>query len=410
MGQLPAIGGGTTTCDVDDMKVTLGGPGSETIISVAVTPESGEAADVETYMITVYRERRNLETVNTLLQFRIIDANPSGDTYTGGIAPDGTVDHDDNTDTDERNYWDVLDSDDADRDVGYRVRSVIVSASPTDSAGGAVARITAPPDKDSTTAAHEIDLTAGAETTITVEVMAEDPAAPTRTYTARVYRQGLTLDDDAMLSSLMLSGVDLMYMDDNDMEMAGFMSDVMEYTADAPYSTMQTTVTAMANHIGAQSSIMVGTLDNATPRAFTAVDDANSEMDGHQVDLTTGDNEIVVQVMSEDGAETEHYIVTVTRAAAASDNAKLKSLKLMHGGEEVSLLTAKYWWNTLDCPQMKAVVGSGDMEGDMATYCVMYDDLSDAGKMKVDSVFAMSVEDAWNMIGCDADEAGGQDG
>ena len=274
-----ACDGSATTCDVDGMKVTLGGPGSETIISVAVTPESGETDDVETYMITVYRERRNLETINTLSAFTIKDVNPS-------VAADANGEAEACGDETTRTVCNLLTE--PNPDVGYRVRTVRVIATPMDTAGGAVARITSPPDKDMTTAAHEIDLTAGAETTITVEVMAEDPNAPTRTYTANVYRQGLTLDDDATLSSLMLSGVDLMYMDDNDMEMTGFMSDVMEYTADAPYSTMQTTVTAMATHIGAQSSIMVGTLDNATPRVFTVGSDANSEMDGDQVDLTIG--------------------------------------------------------------------------------------------------------------------------
>ena len=139
--------------------------------------------------------------------------------------------------------------------MGYRVRTVVVTATPMDSAGGAVATITAPPDKDPTTADHEIDLTAGAETVITVVVQAEDPAAPTQTYTASVYRQNLTRSDDATLSSLMLSGVTLMYKDDDDMDMSGFMSDVMDYTGNA--GSEEITVTAMASHLGAQSGITV---------------------------------------------------------------------------------------------------------------------------------------------------------
>ena len=308
---------GSATCDVEVMEVTLGGPGSETIISVAVTPENGAAADVETYMITVYRERRNLETINTLTEFRIIDANPSGDTYTDGIAPNGTVDHDNDVNTDARNYWDVLESDDADRDVGYRVRTVIVSANPSDTAGGAVARITAPPDKDPTTAAHEIELMAGAETMITVVVMAEDPAAPPRTYTASVYRQNLSPSDDATLSSLMLSGVVLT---------PEFASGMMEYEATALHSEEETTITAIATHLGAQSSVIFGTLLGTT---FTEGTDADIDMDGWQVSLTAGQEvAIAVEVTPEDGTTTEYYTIKVTRAAELGIDASLSSLTL----------------------------------------------------------------------------------
>ena len=390
-GTTACVGGGTTTCDVDGMKVTLGGPGSETIISVAVTPEAGpgtDSANVETYMITVYRERRNLETVNTLSAFTIKDVNPS-------VTADANGEAEACGNETARVACNFLTQ--PDPDVGYRVRTVRVIATPSDNAGGAVAMITSPPDKDMTTAAHEIDLAAGAETMITVVVMAEDPSAPTRTYTAKVYRQGLTLDDDATLSSLMLSDAPLMYMDDNDMEMAGFMSDVMEYTADAPYSAMETTVTAMATHIGAQSSIMVGTLDNATPRVFTVGSDANSDMDGHQVTLTAGDNEIVVQVMSEDGTETEHYIVTVTRAAEASMDASLTSLSLTDNMGMAVALTAGVaaHWDTLDCPMMNdraamhATVDRADLMDNMSSpYCAMYAGLSDEAKMIVREVYA----------------------
>ena len=44
-----------------------------------------------------------------------------------------------------------------------------------------------------------------------------------------------------------------MYKDDNDMDMTGFMSDVMDYTGDA--GSEEITVTAMASHLGAQSGI-----------------------------------------------------------------------------------------------------------------------------------------------------------
>ena len=149
--------------------------------------------------------------------------------------------------------------------MGYRVRSVLVMATPMDSAGGAVYTITAPPDKDPTTAPHEIDLTAGAETIITVEVQAEDPAAPIQTYMAKVYRQNLTRSDDATLSSLMLSGVVLT---------PEFASGTTEYTGAAPYGTMMTTVSAMANHLGAQSGITITPDDDMVDLTAGEVDGA----------------------------------------------------------------------------------------------------------------------------------------
>ena len=136
---------GDNTCAVAGMEITLDGSGSETIISVEVTPESGDD-DIETYMVTVYRERRNLETEARLSAFTITDDNPATDAPTQPL--------------------DLLDDPNRDRDVGYRVRSVLVTVTPMDSAGGAVATITAPPDNDPTTALYEINLTAGAETII----------------------------------------------------------------------------------------------------------------------------------------------------------------------------------------------------------------------------------------------------
>ena len=261
----------TTTCDVDGMEVTLDGSGSQTIISLLVTPEAGADADPETYMVTVYRERRNLEPEAGLSALTITDINPA----------DPAADPE---------SWELIPN--PGQDVGYRVRSVVVTATPMDSAGGAVATITAPPDNDPTTADHEIVLTAGAETVITVVVQAEDPAAPTQTYTASVYRQNLTRSDDATLSSLMLSGVTLMYKDDNDMDMTGFMSDVMDYTGNA--GSEEITVTAMASHLGAQSGITVTYGTNDTEA--TMGDDGGYEITLGDVDAELS---IMVQVRPE---------------------------------------------------------------------------------------------------------------
>ena len=279
--------GDAVTAAAND-EPTLGGVGTQTLICVSVTPEAGAtpATNVKTYEINVYRERMNLETDATLSAFMITDANPVSD-------PAGT--------------WNLLDE--SDPDVAYRVRTVTVTATPQDDSGGAVATITSPADKDTTTAVHEIDLTAGEETVITVVVQAEDPAASTRTYMARVYRQSLSRSDDATLSSLMLSGVTLMYKDDNDMDMSGFMSDVMTYTGNAAME--QITVTAMASHLGAQSGITITPVD------------ADTNMDGHQVNLSAiGTNEtITVQVKPESidvGTATGQLNATVNDCSVAA--------------------------------------------------------------------------------------------
>ena len=110
--------------------------------------------------------------------------------------------------------------------------------------------ITAPADSGTEHGSdQEIVLTAGAETMITVDGYRQRTRPrPSKTYTAKVYRQNLTRSDDATLSSLMLSGVVLT---------PEFASGTMEYTGAVPYSTMMTTVSAMANHLGAQSGIAI---------------------------------------------------------------------------------------------------------------------------------------------------------
>ena len=297
-GTTDCEGGQATTCAVDGMEVTLDGSGSETIISLVVTPEAG-LANNETYIVTVYRERRNLETEARLSAsgFTITDNNPVAGTATPGplnLLDDPTL------------------------DVGYRVRSVVVTATPMDSAGGAVATITAPPDNDPTTADHEIVLTAGAETMITVEVQAEDPAAPIQTYMAKVYRQNLTRSDDATLSSLMLSGVVLT---------PEFASDTMKYTGTAPYSTMMTTVSAMANHLGAQSGITI-TDDGMVDLTAGEKVDITVQVRPESVDVVINAGNNCAAAAAVRNEDIECYTITVTRGEELSSGATLQSLSL----------------------------------------------------------------------------------
>ena len=303
----------TLTCRSSDGDVSLNA-GENTYICVTSTAE--DAAATKSYLITVYRLRANANTDVSLQAFTIAEAT-------------GTININDGTITSpRRNPWTCLDDEDnEDPDVAYRVRQVTVD---TTADIGAIVTIT-PTDADTGKTGHQVDLTAGAETAIMVRVMPEDPAAQSKTYTSNVYRKNVpgSESDDATLSSLMLSGVTLMYKDDNDMDMTGFMSDVMDYTGDA--GSEKTTVTAMASHLGAQSGITV----------TYGTDDTVAMMgDGGGYEITVGDEgaelSIMVQVRPESidenvindandcivadtHADLECYTVTVTRTEAAAD-------------------------------------------------------------------------------------------
>ena len=279
-----AVATDAPACLADESDdVTLSGPGTETTISICVTSEagSGMADQIKAYEITVYRERGNLETDATLRMFEITDASGAPPTTLGAVG--------------------VSLLEDSGPDVGYRIRTINVVVEPFDAFGAEY--IIEPVDAKPNTPAHEVNLTAGAEVTITVVVTAEDPAVPAETYTAKVYRQSLSKSKDATLSSLELSGI---------MLTPEFASDTMEYTAAVLNSTEQTTVSAMANHLGAQSGIVI------TP------EDAD-------IELAAGrETTVTVEVTPEagigpDSANVKTYTIKVTRAADLGMDASLTS-------------------------------------------------------------------------------------
>ena len=96
--------------------------------------------------------------------------------------------------------------------------------------------------------------------------------------------------NDATLSSLVLSGVDI----------GAFNSGTTSYSAIVGYDVSSTTVTADPNDDGASVTIA----------------DANGSAQGtsRAVSLSSGDNVIIVTVTAEDGSTTKVYTATVTRA------------------------------------------------------------------------------------------------
>ena len=281
-------------CEATDTAVTtaaipLGGEGTNTNICVNVTAEDGST--IKRYLVQVYRLRINPSADDGLTAFTIAEATGSIN-ITTGVREASTA------------TKDLLSENDP--DVAYVVRQVTVVATAD---VGAVVTIL-PADADTSRPGHQVDLSAGAETTITVLVQPEDSSVPSKAHTANVYRMNVPGSEskDNTLSSLMLSGAELSPM---------FASATTKYTAAAANSTELTTVTAMATHIGAQSSVMI------TP------DDANADMDGHQVRLTAGqDTDIMVSVTAEAGGTAKMYTVKVTRAAEESSDATLESLSL----------------------------------------------------------------------------------
>ena len=298
-------GGGSTAVATSDNDCST--PGDDTAVPGDVSLNAGDNTNIcvtataeddstKAYLITVYRMRVNPNTDASLSEFTIAESTGTVNITTGAT-----------TNTPAETQLDILPMMSRDSDVAYRVRQVTVT---TEQDVGTIVTIM-PTDANPGAMGHQVDLTAGAEVMIAVEVMPEDTAALSKTYTANIYRKNVpgSESDDATLSSLMLSGATLT---------PEFASGTMKYEATALHSTDITTVTGIAAHLGAQSSVTVGTISGMI---FTPGDD--------DVPLTAGqENAIAVEVTAEDGTTTEYYTVTVTRAAEASMDASLSSLIL----------------------------------------------------------------------------------
>ena len=100
------------------------------------------------------------------------------------------------------------------------------------------------------------------------------------------------VSDDATLSGLALSGVDI----------GAFNAAVTDYSAEVADSVTDATVAAVATAAGATVTI--------------SPDDADAAAEGHQVALAEGANTVTVSVASSDGTSTQTYTVTVNRASA----------------------------------------------------------------------------------------------
>ena len=107
-------------------------------------------------------------------------------------------------------------------------------------------------------------------------------------------------------------------------------SDDSAITLDPVFATGTTSYTASVDNDVSQILVDPTTTDDGATVAYfdaddTAIDDANTMEDGHQVALAVGANTIKVKVTAEDTTSEETYTVEVTRAAATTETEALVS-------------------------------------------------------------------------------------
>ena len=265
--------------DGDDMALADADPNTdghqvdldvgENVIRVKVTAE--DTTTVRTYQVTVTRASANASTDATLSDLTLsgVTLNPgfasTTSTYTGTVA--------------------------------HGVSRTTVTPTPNDSNASLVYldRHDMPlADADPNSDGQQVLLSVG-ENVIKVKVTAED-AATERTYQVTVTRAAASTD--ATLSGLNLPGVTLS---------PGFAPMTFDYAATVPSYVTRITLRPEASRGGATLAIVDA--DDAP------IADADSNTNGHQIDLIAGDNVVRVEVTSEDGVNSRTYTLTVTRRA-----------------------------------------------------------------------------------------------
>ena len=130
--------------------------------------------------------------------------------------------------------------------------------------------------------------------------------------TVRIPPDETTESSDATLSDLTLTGMELEKTGGLHAVVEGFRSTHLSYAASVANSVSQTTVSPTVNHSGASYVIKLNSV---------------TDEDG-VISLSVGNNIITIEVTAEDGETTRTYTVAVTRAAALSTDATLRSLTL----------------------------------------------------------------------------------
>ena len=181
-------------------------------------------------------------------------------------------------------------------DVGWQTEQVTLRLQANDVQ---VHPVVSPDDADATRVGHQIDLPdlvpgGGPQTVHVAVVLTATDGVTRRTYLLTIVRAAPS--DDATLRSLSLANVSLS---------PAFEPSTVAYTAAVGQYDGSVTISAQAGHPSAGI-------------AFSH-DDANTAAEGHQVNLSVGDNVISVTVTAEDGLSTGTYTLTVTRAGVPPD-------------------------------------------------------------------------------------------
>ena len=266
---VPVVGGGTEVPN-SDVTRTIGEVGTSTAITVTVTAENDS---MNTYTIMVYRESGPVLSDEATLTGLILG---TGVTLSSpaAFAP-GTNE--------------------------YTARATATTgfATVTWTAADVPAAMVdvMPADQNSLIENHQVYLTPGERTKITVTVTAENGS--TNIYTVMVYRARTTASMDATLSALSLDGVSLS---------PDFDPETTNYDARVRYDVNEVTVEHAAADIGAVVAVTVNETLSGTD-AMVKADTTNV------VTLSVqGDNTVInVAVTAEDSNATETYILTVYR-------------------------------------------------------------------------------------------------
>ena len=269
-------------------------------ITVTVDPQDTNVDD-GVYTINVYRENSPKSGVKTLSALTATTATATDILATASTSPASPAFVSGTT-----RYVRVVEN---------TVEYVTVVATATHA--GAMRKIT-PGDENSGTAGHQVNLTAGENTVITVKVTAEDGS--TDDYTVTIYRKRALVSDVATLGSLSVtdvSGADQTLKPEFD-------SNEFEYNVRVKNGVGVVTIAATTTDPGASSNINDIILDD------------DPTIEGRQVSLSAGASRaFTITVTAENGDATKDYKLTLYRERATlSDNADLSDLTMSVGTME----------------------------------------------------------------------------
>ena len=238
-----------------------------------------------------------------------------------------------------------------------------------------------PADADALEDGHQVLLAVGANNKIAVTVTAWD-GETTRTYTVTVTRAA---SDDARLSALSLSGVDL----------GGFDAETTAYAGAVAHDVTVTTVAAAPRDANARVEFAPADADPGTP--------------GHQVAFAVGENTVTVTVTAQNGIATRTVTAVVTRSPAPT-------VTIVRGFERRAAGQAATFFVKVSAPQPRALevavavddeggVVSGEAPGSVRVAPGLDDGLlrvaTDAAGMEAErgSVTATVEAGAWYAVG-----------